>query len=62
MLFNSTMQTYPVFGKLWLRKNLQFKIPRPPKIEEDLIFPFVGNVVVVGFLIFRDVMSVAGSQ
>ena len=58
MLFNSTMQTYPVFGKLWLRKNSKFKIPRPPKIEEDLIFPFVGNVVIVGFLIFRDIMAV----
>ncbi len=54
------MQTYRVFGNVSLRKILEFKIPGPPKIEEDLIFPFVGNVVLVGFLILKDIMSVTG--
>lgn len=60
MLLKSTMQTYRVFGNVSLRKILEFKIPGPPKIEEDLIFPFVGNVVLVGFLILKDIMSVTG--
>lgn len=57
MLSNTTIQTYSVFATVSLRKILNFKIPRPPKIEEDLIFPFVGNVVIVGFLILKDFMS-----
>lgn len=58
MLSNSTMQTHPVFGNVSLRKFIHFKIPVPPKIEEDLIFLFVGNVVLVVFLILKDFMAV----
>lgn len=57
MLLKVTMRTYGDFGHVSLHKILEFGIPRPPKIDEDLIVPIVGNVVLVGFLILNDLMS-----